>query len=157
MIQPALLLLDTSAFIAREQERPLEELPGETAVSVVTLAELELGVHMAVDVETRRRCLDTLSCVRDLYTGLTVDEPVASEFAGLVAHLRQSGRRLASRTPGSRRPRLPTEPRSARRTRTSSRWRELTACGCCGCEGPAELLPSREVRRARPRRSDPGA
>lgn len=93
MIQPALLLLDTSVFIAREQERPLDELPaGETAVSVVTLAELELGVHMAVDVETRRRRLDTLSCVRDLYTGLTLDEPVASEFAGLVAHLRQSGR-----------------------------------------------------------------
>ncbi len=93
MTPPALLLLDTSVFIAREQERPLDELPdGETAVSVVTLAELELGVHMAADVESRRRRLDTLSRVRDLYAGLMIDEPVASAFAGLVAHLRQSGR-----------------------------------------------------------------
>ena len=93
MTQAALLLLDTSVFIAREQQRALDELPdGQTAVSVVTLAELELGVHMAGNVETRRRRLDTLSQVRDVYAGLTVDEPVASAFAGLVAHLRQSGR-----------------------------------------------------------------
>ncbi len=81
-------------FVAREQERPLDELPdGETAVSVVTFAELELGVHMAADAETLRGRLDTLSRLRDLYAGLVVDEPVASAFAGLAAHLRQSGRK----------------------------------------------------------------
>jgi predicted nucleic acid-binding protein len=42
-------LLDTSVFIAVEQGRPLasERLPDEAAISVITLAELELGVHRA--------------------------------------------------------------------------------------------------------------
>jgi len=40
-------IADTSVFIAREAGRPLEELPDEIAVSVVTAAELELGVLRA--------------------------------------------------------------------------------------------------------------
>ena len=42
-------LLDTSIFIADEQDRHLEAaaLPIEAAVSVVSLGELELGVHLA--------------------------------------------------------------------------------------------------------------
>ena len=35
-------IADTSVFIAREAGRPLEELPDEIAVSVVTAAELEV-------------------------------------------------------------------------------------------------------------------
>ena len=40
-------MLDTSVFIAREQGRVLGSLPGELAVSVVTIGELELGVLAA--------------------------------------------------------------------------------------------------------------
>jgi predicted nucleic acid-binding protein len=42
-------ILDTSVFIAKEQGHALaaDRLPDESAISVVTLAELELGVHTA--------------------------------------------------------------------------------------------------------------
>jgi hypothetical protein len=48
-------LLDTSVFIAGEHGRSLatERLPDEAAVSVVTLAELELVVHMAASESIR--------------------------------------------------------------------------------------------------------
>ena len=57
-------LLDTSVFIAREQRRPLGPLPEELAVSVVTIAELELGVLAAVDPERRAQRADTLALAR---------------------------------------------------------------------------------------------
>ncbi len=47
-------ILDTSIFVAGEQGRELRRtLPDEVAVSVVTLAELELGVLAAGDPEAR--------------------------------------------------------------------------------------------------------
>lgn len=89
-------LLDTSIFIAREQERPLdaEQLPDETAVSVVTLAELELGVHMADSHETRARRLATVTAVRETYEAIPIDDGVASVFAALAAAVKGSGRSL---------------------------------------------------------------
>ena len=57
-------LADTSIFIAREDGRPLGELPSELAVSVVTIGELELGVLAAEDAETRARRADTLALAR---------------------------------------------------------------------------------------------
>ena len=45
-------ILDTSVFIAAEQERAISRpMPDELAVSVVTLAELELGVLTARDTQ----------------------------------------------------------------------------------------------------------
>lgn len=89
-------LLDTSVFIADEQGRALDgaSLPEEAAVSVVTLAELSLGVHMATDDEVRARRLATVGAVRAGYVPLPVDEAVANAFAELVAGARRSGRRL---------------------------------------------------------------
>ena len=46
-------IADTSVFIAREADRPLGDLPDEIAVSVITAAELELGVLRALDPDTR--------------------------------------------------------------------------------------------------------
>lgn len=48
-------VLDTSVFIAGESGRRLDEdrLPDESAVSVVTLAELQAGVLAARDTATR--------------------------------------------------------------------------------------------------------
>lgn len=84
-------LLDTSVFIAGEQGRELARdlLPDEAAVSVVTLAELELGVQMASSEAVRAARLRTLQQVRAQYIALPVDEPVASRFAELVATLRR--------------------------------------------------------------------
>jgi hypothetical protein len=88
-------LLDTSVFIADEQGRPLaaDRLPDEAAVSVVTLAELELGVHLASREASRARRLRTLQATGTTYVALPVDEAVASAFAELVATARRAGRR----------------------------------------------------------------
>ena len=88
-------VLDTSVFIADETGRSiaLERLPDESAVSVVTLAELELGVHLARSDDVRAARLRTLSAVRSTYVGLAIDEEVASSFAALVAGARHAGRR----------------------------------------------------------------
>jgi predicted nucleic acid-binding protein len=88
-------LLDTSVFIAGEQGRSLaiELLPDEAAISVVTLAELELGVHMADDEATRARRLATLRTAQATYVAVPIDDTVASAFAELVATARRSGRR----------------------------------------------------------------
>jgi predicted nucleic acid-binding protein len=88
-------VLDTSVFIAGEQQRELAEgrLPDLAAVSVVTLAELELGVHMAASDEARGARLRTLRAVQQTYVALPVDDAVASAFAELVAIARRHGRR----------------------------------------------------------------
>lgn len=88
-------ILDTSVFIAGEGERPLavERLPDEAAVSVVTVAELALAVHMAVDIDVRAKRLETLRAVQSTYVALPIDEGVAAAFAELVAGARQAGRR----------------------------------------------------------------
>jgi predicted nucleic acid-binding protein len=88
-------LLDTSVFIADEQDRPLatDHLPDEAAISVVTLAELELGVHLAASELVRGRRLRTLQATQSTYVALPVDDAVASAFAELVATARRAGRR----------------------------------------------------------------
>jgi predicted nucleic acid-binding protein len=88
-------LLDTSVFIAGEQRRELavERLPDDAAVSVVTLAELELGVHLAASETIRAGRLRTLQAARATYAALPIDEDVASAFAELVATARRGGRR----------------------------------------------------------------
>ncbi len=88
-------LLDTSVFIAGEQARPLaaQRLPDEAAISVVTLAELELGVHLASSESVRGQRLRALQAARATYVALPVDPSVASAFAELVAAARRAGRR----------------------------------------------------------------
>jgi len=88
-------LLDTSVFIADEQARPLaaERLPDQAAISVVTLAELELGVHLAASEAVRGKRLRTLQAAQATYVALPVDAAVASAFAELVATARRAGRR----------------------------------------------------------------
>jgi predicted nucleic acid-binding protein len=88
-------LLDTSFFVASESGRPLGEMPGvtETEISVVTLAELTVGVLMASDADRATR-LATLSAVESTWDPLPVDAEVAREFARIVAALRNSRRRV---------------------------------------------------------------
>jgi predicted nucleic acid-binding protein len=88
-------LLDTSVFIADEQGRELatDRLPEEAAISVVTVAELAIGVHLAGSDEVRGRRLRTLQATQATYAALSVDEGVAAAFAELVAIARRAGRR----------------------------------------------------------------
>lgn len=85
---------DTSVFIAREAGRPLADLPDEIAVSVVTAAELELGVLRARDRKTRAARLTTLSRVRAEYPLLSIDDATASCFARIADEQLSAGRRL---------------------------------------------------------------
>ena len=86
-------IADTSLFIARESGRPLGEYSEdrEIAVSVVTVAELELGVLAADAPRVRAARLQTLRDVEQL-SALPVDRAVASAFAALVVELRAAGR-----------------------------------------------------------------
>lgn len=88
-------VLDTSVFIAGEQTRELaaDRLPDEAAISVVTVAELLLGVHLAATDERRTERLRTLQAAEATYVALPVDDAVASAFAELVATARRRGRR----------------------------------------------------------------
>jgi predicted nucleic acid-binding protein len=86
-------LLDTSVFIARESGRPLGSLPATAAISVVTVAELHLGVLMADRPGVRMRRLRTLTAAQNLFEALPVDSEVARAFAELVAEARRMGKR----------------------------------------------------------------
>jgi predicted nucleic acid-binding protein len=85
---------DTSVFIARESGRPLGELPDEIAVSVVTAAELELGVLRATDAAIRATRLATLASVRTEYPLLPIDDQTASCFARIADTELRAGRKL---------------------------------------------------------------
>lgn len=87
-------IADTSIFIAQETGRELGELPEEIAVSVVTAAELELGVLRAADPSARAVRLSTLSRVQATYPLLPVDPEVASCFARIASAELSRGHRL---------------------------------------------------------------
>jgi predicted nucleic acid-binding protein len=86
------LLLDASVFIAVELGRPMQRQPeGQARVSVVTLAELRLGVlRSAGPVRELREA--TLAAAQR-FVPMPVDEHVADELAALLAKLRASKRR----------------------------------------------------------------
>lgn len=87
-------ILDTSVFIAGENGRSLrtELLPAESAISVVTLAELQAGVLAAPDTQTRAVRLSTLDVLADIQL-IPVDEAVAGYWARMRVHLAETGRR----------------------------------------------------------------
>jgi predicted nucleic acid-binding protein len=87
-------IADTSVFIAQETGRGLGDLPDEIAVSVITAAELELGVLRATDPDARAIRLSTLSRVQSTYPLLPIDPEVATCFARIAAAERGRGRRL---------------------------------------------------------------
>lgn len=83
-------LLDTSVFIARETGRPLGQLPARSAVSVITVGELELGVLAAPGQVERARRADTLDLARHA-DPVPVSESVMSAWAHLVHACRVAG------------------------------------------------------------------
>lgn len=87
-------ILDTSVFIAREQDRPLGDLPDEVAVSVVTLSELRHGVLAAEGHERMARRLSTLEAARQIAKPLVADERVGDELARLRVALKAIGRAM---------------------------------------------------------------
>jgi predicted nucleic acid-binding protein len=88
-------LLDTSVLIAVEGGRSLraEAMPETTAISVVTKAELRLGIFVAEDVETRDRRLMTFELANRIVS-LPVDETVSRAWAQMRAYVKASGRKV---------------------------------------------------------------
>lgn len=85
-------LLDTSVFVARESGRPLAALPDQGLVSVVTVAELRIGVLVADDPAIRAQRMRTLTAV-EVLDPLPVDDDAARAFSEIVADSRRRGRR----------------------------------------------------------------
>jgi len=87
------VLIDTSVLIGMENRRfDLAALPRSAFVSVVTVAELRLGVLAASSLEARTRRLATLRLAESLEP-LPIDDAVADAWATLVARLRTAGRK----------------------------------------------------------------
>lgn len=87
-------LLDTSVFIAIEQGRTYraEDLPGESVVSPVTVAELSVGVLSADEPDERFRRMVTLRSIDDIEL-LPIDAATAEAWSVLRVHLAATGRR----------------------------------------------------------------
>ena len=82
-------LLDTSVVLGP----PSADLPDEGAISVITVAEIRLGVLVAASAEERAARLDRLVQLERTYDALPVDDAVAAAYAKLVASERERGRR----------------------------------------------------------------
>lgn len=91
---PAVGLADTSVFIAAEADRPTVGTPPQRImVSIVTIAELRVGVLATADLALRRRRLATLQQAQSLLP-LIINDEVASQWAELRVRLRNSGRTM---------------------------------------------------------------
>ncbi len=88
-------LLDTSVFIAIESGRSLrtEAIPETAAISVVTKAELRVGIFAAEDIETRDRRLVTFELANRMVS-LPVDEAVSRAWAQMRAYVRASEQKV---------------------------------------------------------------
>lgn len=88
-------LLDTSVLVAIERGRPLrtEALAETVAISVVTRAELRVGIFAAEDIETRDRRLMTFELANRIIA-LPVDETVSRAWSQMRAYMQASGKKV---------------------------------------------------------------
>jgi predicted nucleic acid-binding protein len=88
-------VLDTSVFIAQESGRRLNasRVPDEVATTVVTVAELNLGVLAAASADVRAQRLTTLDAIADI-VAFPVDDDAARMWARLRIHLAETGYRV---------------------------------------------------------------
>jgi len=87
-------ILDTSVLIADD----VTPIPGELAISVVSLAELQLGVLVAGGDDARALRLRRLSIIQRRFDALPVDESVAESYGMLAARIVRAGRQPRSRS-----------------------------------------------------------
>jgi predicted nucleic acid-binding protein len=86
-------ILDTSVLIATD----ITPIPGELAISVASIAELQFGVLIAKTPETRALRLTRLSAVQRRFDPLPIDDAVADSYAHLAARVTQIGRQPRGR------------------------------------------------------------
>lgn len=86
-------ILDTSVLIATD----VTPIPGELAISVASLAELQFGVLVAKTAEARALRLARLSAIQRRFDPLPVDEAIADSYARLAARVVETGRQPRAR------------------------------------------------------------
>ena len=84
-------LLDTSVIIDLDLINT-DLLPGETAISAITLAELAAGPHAAADDQERGRRQDRLQWAASSWDPLPFDGEAARAYGRIYATVRGSGR-----------------------------------------------------------------
>lgn len=90
-------MLDTSMVILLGQLADPDELPNESVISAITLAELSVGPHVArADAERSARQQHLQQAEAD-FEVLPFDAASARAFGGVAAALRTSGRKPAAR------------------------------------------------------------
>jgi predicted nucleic acid-binding protein len=86
-------VLDTSVLVAGD----LRPLPGELAISVISVAELHYGVLVAKDLDARALRLARLARLQKHFHPLPLDEPVAGSYGRLAARVASAGRQPRGR------------------------------------------------------------
>lgn len=91
-------MLDTSTVILLGQISDAAELPDESVISAITLAELSVGPHAAHDDAERGARQQHLQQAEADFDVLPFDGDCARAFGGVAAALRASGRKPAARS-----------------------------------------------------------
>ncbi len=86
-------ILDTSVLVADD----LAPIPGELAISIASIAELQFGVLVAKNDKTRAIRLSRLGSIQRRFDPLPVDEAVADSYARLAARIVAVGRQPRAR------------------------------------------------------------
>jgi predicted nucleic acid-binding protein len=94
--RPARGLIDTSVVVELERIDP-GVLPGELAISAVTLAELAAGPHATDDPGERARRQDRLQRAEATFDPLPLDASVARAFGRIYAAVSAAGRKARGR------------------------------------------------------------
>ena len=84
-------LLDTSVIIDLDRIKG-DDLPDETAISAITLAELAAGPHATTDEQERGRRQHRLQWAASNWDPLALDAEVARAYGLVYATMRGSGR-----------------------------------------------------------------
>lgn len=85
---PERAILDTSVIIAGD----IAPIPGELAISAITLAELQFGVLVAKSADVRAERLRRLSLLQQHFDALPVDGAVTISYGRLAAAVVEAGR-----------------------------------------------------------------
>jgi predicted nucleic acid-binding protein len=94
-------MLDTSTVILLGEMSDPTELPDESVVSTITLAELSVGPHVAHDDAERSARQQHLQQAEADFDAVAFDSDSARAFGGVAAALRASGRKPAARAYGA--------------------------------------------------------
>ncbi|ABW10011.1 PilT protein domain protein [Parafrankia sp. EAN1pec] len=87
-------VLDTSVLVATD----VTPIPGELAVSVISIAELQFGILVAKTPQARATRLARLSTIQRRFDPLPIDDAVADSYGRLAARVVEAGRQPRART-----------------------------------------------------------